>query len=205
MGNLVSILPGDRPGIPLRRYSCQENTSDLISQSYGHVYNSNSHLVLEVRSFVDFRCKCIFGLRRPAPAKISQPKIQATSKSIYDKHEDGVNNNCTRHCLCILVRGYHATSTTTSHFEYCYDASAMPAMLPGSQFTHFEYNPNVAANATVIALFSAQFLAQVVQGVHYKTWGFMFTVLAGLLLEIIGYTSRIFMHNNPSSREAFLM
>jgi hypothetical protein len=30
-------------------------------------------------------------------------------------------------------------------------------------------------------------------------------MLAGLLLELMGYTARIFMHNDPSSREAFLL
>ena len=81
----------------------------------------------------------------------------------------------------------------------------MSQMRTGSQFTHFDYNPNVLANAAVVALFSIQFVAQIVQGIYYKTWAFSGAILCGLLLEIIGYTSRIFMHKDPSSRTAFLV
>ncbi len=77
--------------------------------------------------------------------------------------------------------------------------------LPGSQFTHFAYNPNVAANACYIATLSFCLLVQLIQGVRYRTWDFMGPMLAGISLELMGYTARIFMHNDPSSREAFLM
>jgi hypothetical protein len=81
----------------------------------------------------------------------------------------------------------------------------MSALRPGSQFTHFAYNPNVVANVAVVALFSAQLVAQVAQGIYYRTWSFMFAILVGLSFEITGYAARIFMHNDPSSRTAFLM
>ena len=80
-----------------------------------------------------------------------------------------------------------------------------PVVVTGAQFTHFSYNPNVAANALVLAVLFVQLIAHIAQGVYYRTWGFMGTMLAGLGLEIAGYTSRILMHNNPSSRTAFLL
>ncbi|KAK5275090.1 phospholipid-translocating ATPase rsb1, partial [Exophiala xenobiotica] len=83
--------------------------------------------------------------------------------------------------------------------------TATMTLLPGSQFTHFAYNPNVAANACYIAILSFCLLVQLIQGVRYRTWDFMGPMLAGILLELMGYTARIFMHNNPSSREAFLV
>jgi len=78
-------------------------------------------------------------------------------------------------------------------------------LVPGSQFTHFTYNPNIAANALYIAILSICLLAQLAQGVWYRTWDFMGPMLAGILLELMGYTARIFMHKDPSSREAFLL
>lgn len=79
------------------------------------------------------------------------------------------------------------------------------ALVPGSQFTHFAYDPNIAANALYIAILSFCFLAQVYQGLRYRTWDFMGPMLAGIVLELMGYTARIFMHKYPSNREAFLL
>lgn len=78
-------------------------------------------------------------------------------------------------------------------------------LVPGSQFTHFTYDPSLAGNGLYIAILSVCFLAQVVQGVRYRTWDFTAPMLAGILLELMGYTARIFMNKDRSSREAFLL
>ncbi|KAK5046221.1 hypothetical protein LTR84_008364 [Exophiala bonariae] len=78
-------------------------------------------------------------------------------------------------------------------------------LVPGSQFTHFTYNPSLVGNGLYIAILSVCLLAQVVQGVRYRTWDFTAPMLAGILLELMGYTARIFMNKDRSSREAFLL
>lgn len=78
-------------------------------------------------------------------------------------------------------------------------------LLPGAQFTRFAYLPNIAANTLYISILSCCFIGQLVQGVRYKTWDFMGPMLAGLFMELMGYTSRIFMNKDPSDRNAFLM
>lgn len=78
-------------------------------------------------------------------------------------------------------------------------------LVAGSQFTHFTYNPDLAGNGLYIAILSLYCLAQVIQGVRYRTWDFTGPMLGGILLELMGYTARVFMHKDPSSREAFLV
>lgn len=78
-------------------------------------------------------------------------------------------------------------------------------VVPAAQFTHFAYNPNISANALYVALFSACLIAQLAQGLRYQTWQFTGVVLVGISFEILGYTSRIFMHQDPSSRGYFLL
>lgn len=75
----------------------------------------------------------------------------------------------------------------------------------GAQFTHFAYSPNLAANILYICILSIFFLGQFVIGIYSRTWDFMGGMLVGLVLEIVGYTSRILMRADPSARTPFLM
>jgi hypothetical protein len=52
--------------------------------------------------------------------------------------------------------------------------------------TAYGYAPSLPANATLLAVFSLVLLAQLIQGVGWKTWGFMTAFVLGNLMEVIG-------------------
>ncbi|KEF56936.1 uncharacterized protein A1O9_07126 [Exophiala aquamarina CBS 119918] len=54
-------------------------------------------------------------------------------------------------------------------------------LVPGSQFTYFAYNPNLAANGLCIAILSICLLGQLTQVIWYRTWDFMGPMLGGIL------------------------
>lgn len=43
------------------------------------------------------------------------------------------------------------------------------------------------------------------QGIKMKTWGFMASMMAGCILEIIGYVGRLIIHDNPFDFIGFLL
>ncbi|KAF4974557.1 hypothetical protein FZEAL_8552, partial [Fusarium zealandicum] len=67
------------------------------------------------------------------------------------------------------------------------------------------YQPNIPANAIFIAVFGVSMLVHAFQGVKSKTWGFMSSMIAGCILEIIGYAGRLIIHENPFDFNGFLM
>jgi hypothetical protein len=67
------------------------------------------------------------------------------------------------------------------------------------------YRPNVPGNMVYLALFAVLMVGQVGAGIKYRTWSFMVPMAAGLILEVIGYLGRVFLHNNPFNFDAFLM
>jgi len=68
-----------------------------------------------------------------------------------------------------------------------------------------DYLPSLLGNALFAAIFGICFVAQLYLGVKYRTWGFMTATTLGMLTEIIGYIGRIMMHNNPFSKNNFLI
>ncbi|MCJ1366877.1 hypothetical protein MMC16_006008 [Acarospora aff. strigata] len=70
---------------------------------------------------------------------------------------------------------------------------------------HFRYQPSLAGNALLLAIFAVIIAPQVFFGIKYKTWGFMGAMLGGLILEILGYVARVQMHYNPFTQNPFLM
>ena len=78
------------------------------------------------------------------------------------------------------------------------------ALAPAQTFTHFAYLPNIGANALYISILGLCIFAQTALGIKYQTWGFTCAMLGGLLLEIVGYISRIFMSMYPEQRAPFL-
>ncbi|KAF9879484.1 hypothetical protein CkaCkLH20_03027 [Colletotrichum karsti] len=73
------------------------------------------------------------------------------------------------------------------------------------EWSVLQYRPSVPASATFIALFSIALLAHAVQGIRSRTWGFMGSMIAGCILEIVGYVGRLFIYDNPFNFEGFLM
>ncbi|KAH7324826.1 RTA1 like protein-domain-containing protein [Stachybotrys elegans] len=67
------------------------------------------------------------------------------------------------------------------------------------------YQPYVGASAAFIAAFALCLFAHVAQGVYYRTWGFMSCMVAGCILEVLGYGGRIIIHDNPFDFSGFLM
>lgn len=67
------------------------------------------------------------------------------------------------------------------------------------------YRPSIPANAVFIAIFGLSGLVHAFQGYKFKTWGFMSSMLAGCILEIIGYVGRLIIYNNPFDFNGFLM
>ncbi|KAG9232288.1 putative sphingoid long-chain base transporter RSB1 [Amylocarpus encephaloides] len=67
------------------------------------------------------------------------------------------------------------------------------------------YIPNLPGNAVVAAIFAIFIVGQLFLGIKHKTWGYMIAAILGLLLEVVGYISRILIHNNPFNGDAFLM
>jgi hypothetical protein len=73
------------------------------------------------------------------------------------------------------------------------------------EWSVFQYRPSLAANSAFVAIFGLLLAIQVLQGILYRTWGYMVCVAAGSLLQIIGYVGRILLHGNPFSFNAFLI
>lgn len=70
---------------------------------------------------------------------------------------------------------------------------------------HVDYIPSLAGNALFAVVFAGCFLVQLVLGIKYRTWGFMAATTIGMVTEVIGYIGRIMMHNNPFSKDNFLI
>ncbi|CVK90450.1 phospholipid-translocating ATPase [Fusarium sp. NRRL 25303] len=67
------------------------------------------------------------------------------------------------------------------------------------------YQPNVPANAIFIGVFGLSMALHIFQGIKMKTWGFMASMMAGCILEIIGYIGRLIIHDNPFDFIGFLL
>jgi hypothetical protein len=61
----------------------------------------------------------------------------------------------------------------------------------------FTYIPTLPGNALYCAIFGIYLILNLYLGFKHKTWGYMVAMFFGLVGEIIGYISRILLHNNP--------
>ncbi|KAJ0415798.1 RTA1 like protein-domain-containing protein [Aspergillus carlsbadensis] len=69
--------------------------------------------------------------------------------------------------------------------------------------TVYGYTPSLPANAALAAFFGLCGVYHVIIGVKARSWTFMIALAAGSLMEMIGYTARIGMHNNVWDDAAF--
>ncbi|KAL6411001.1 parasitic phase-specific protein PSP-1 [Ilyonectria robusta] len=67
-----------------------------------------------------------------------------------------------------------------------------------------QYQPSLAASGTLIGIFSLILIVQAIQGIWTCSWGFMFSMIFGCILEIAGYTGRIIIHGNPFDFNGFI-
>ncbi|KAH7170008.1 RTA1 like protein-domain-containing protein [Dactylonectria macrodidyma] len=65
--------------------------------------------------------------------------------------------------------------------------------------------PLLAPNAFFLALHVLLLIPQVVLGIRYKTWGFLFGMFCGHVLEIIGYAARVQMHDGKDQFLAYIV
>ncbi|KAI4099249.1 MAG: hypothetical protein L6R37_006051 [Teloschistes peruensis] len=68
-----------------------------------------------------------------------------------------------------------------------------------------DYVPNLGGNAFYLAIFSLLLILQLGFGFYWRTWSYTAAMFGGLVLEIIGYVSRVQMHYNPFKSNPFLM
>lgn len=67
------------------------------------------------------------------------------------------------------------------------------------------YQPSIPANAVFAGVFGLSLIIHAFQGIRMRTWGFMASMIAGCILEIIGYVGRFIIHDNPFDFNGFLM
>ncbi|GKU11038.1 unnamed protein product [Fusarium langsethiae] len=67
------------------------------------------------------------------------------------------------------------------------------------------YQPSIPANAVFTGVFALSLIVHAFQGIKMRTWGFMASMIAGCILEIIGYVGRFIIHDNPFDFNGFLM
>lgn len=71
--------------------------------------------------------------------------------------------------------------------------------------SNFLYLPSFGANLFYAIFFGVLIIPQVGLGFLYKTWGFAIGMVLGLVLEVVGYISRVEIHNSPFASNPFLM
>ncbi|KAK5134143.1 hypothetical protein LTR08_006918 [Meristemomyces frigidus] len=92
-------------------------------------------------------------------------------------------------------------------------AACNPAVLPQNctfetccaAQSHFAYLPTYSGNLFFAICFGLLLLPQLGLGIFYRTWGFLAGMLLGLALEVLGYVSRVQLHQNPFAGNPFLM
>lgn len=67
------------------------------------------------------------------------------------------------------------------------------------------YQPTIAGNVTYLAIFGVLVVLQAGLGLWYRTWGFLIAFICGVVLEIVGYIGRIWMHSDPFTMSPFLV
>jgi hypothetical protein len=73
------------------------------------------------------------------------------------------------------------------------------------EWGYVHYQPSVGGNAFMCAAFGLLAAPALYLGITHKVKLFTFCFVMGLLGEVIGYIGRILLHNNPFSKDYFLM
>ncbi|KZL75900.1 parasitic phase-specific protein psp-1 [Colletotrichum tofieldiae] len=73
------------------------------------------------------------------------------------------------------------------------------------EWSILRYQPSIPASGTFIAFFALALVVHAIEGIKWKTWGFMASMICGCVLEIVGYVGRLLIHDNPFDFEGFLM
>lgn len=73
------------------------------------------------------------------------------------------------------------------------------------QYSVYGYRPSLAANSAFIALFAAAAAVHLYEGIRWKAWLFMCSILVGCASAILGYIGRVMMFVNPFNFSAFML
>jgi hypothetical protein len=73
------------------------------------------------------------------------------------------------------------------------------------EWGQIQYIPSLPGNAFYAAVFGLLLICQTFLGVKYRTWGFLGSMIGGIVLEIIGYIGRILLHNNDFNFNYFII
>lgn len=73
------------------------------------------------------------------------------------------------------------------------------------QDTIYKYEPSYAASGVYIALFGIALFAHLYRGIRWREWTYMGCMIAGCIVEMVGYGGRIMLHQNPWTFSGFLM
>lgn len=72
-------------------------------------------------------------------------------------------------------------------------------------YAHISYLPNLAGNSFYVGVFAFLIPVQLLLGFYTRTWGFVVSIICGLILEVLGYVARIKMRENPFIDRWFTM
>lgn len=67
------------------------------------------------------------------------------------------------------------------------------------------YVPSLGGNVLYLTIFVLLLIAQAFFGIKHRTWGFLIGMIGGLVLEILGYASRVELNKNPFDPNWFKM
>lgn len=73
------------------------------------------------------------------------------------------------------------------------------------EYGQIQYIPNLAGNVAYTAIFGILIILQLVQGIRYKTWGYLAGMFFGIVLEIVGYAGRLMLHDNIFDNNSFII
>ncbi|PSN67380.1 parasitic phase-specific protein PSP-1 [Corynespora cassiicola Philippines] len=73
------------------------------------------------------------------------------------------------------------------------------------EWSIFRYKPSIPANGLFIGIFGLLLAVHALQGWWYKKWAYMACMVAGCILQIVGYVGRLLLHGNPFDFDAFLI
>lgn len=78
-------------------------------------------------------------------------------------------------------------------------------LLTGYVTAQIDYYPSFDGNLLYLALFAIFLIAQIVQGIVWKTWSYSLAIILGLVLECLGYVGRLALSRNPFVFDSFLV
>ena len=69
----------------------------------------------------------------------------------------------------------------------------------------YGYRPSLPFSSVLIALYGPIIGVHFVLGWRYRSWGYLSAVVLGCVDEIIGYSGRILLYNNPWDSAGFIV